>query len=294
MAFGNCSAKWVGYQFYDRKHAEYGQYVEVTATENNLNEAGFDWNKPVTVIIPGYAETTHRFEMIALKRELLKHSDMSVLIMDWSKLTNDWYITAVINAHYAGRCLADLINTLGRPSAGLHVIGFSLGGEVPGTAATFLAPYKIPRITGLDPAFPFFWGWISQKRLSKDDAEFVDVIHTNAFFKGHVFPLGHVDFFINGGVIQPGCKGGIYDIIDCSHLRAPLYFAESINSKIGFWGCKTSYFKAFFEACKPDELSTLMGYHVDQKLRGIFRLNTNSQSPYAEGNTVENKTLLIL
>ncbi|CAH1408243.1 unnamed protein product [Nezara viridula] len=69
LAFGNCSSDWIGYQFYDRENREYGQYVEVTAAGNNLTEAGFDWKKPVTVIIPGYAETTHRFELAALKRD---------------------------------------------------------------------------------------------------------------------------------------------------------------------------------------------------------------------------------
>lgn len=43
--------------------------------------------------------------------------------------------------------------------------------------------------------------------LDPSDAEFVDVIHTNgggllAFDE----PLGHVDFYPNGGQKQPGCE----------------------------------------------------------------------------------------
>lgn len=42
-------------------------------------------------------------------------------------------------------------------------------------------------------------------KLDKSDAQFVDVVHTNAFFQGQIQESGHVDFYLNGGVIQPGC-----------------------------------------------------------------------------------------
>lgn len=64
---------------------------------------------------------------------------------------------------------------------------------------------KISRITGLDPAMPGFTTVSAENKLDASDADFVDVIHTNAFFQGAVEPSGHVDFYINGGVIQPGC-----------------------------------------------------------------------------------------
>ena len=39
------------------------------------------------------------------------------------------------------------------------------------------------------------------KRLDAGDALFVDVIHTNKTLT----PMGHVDFYPNGGDVQPGC-----------------------------------------------------------------------------------------
>lgn len=42
-------------------------------------------------------------------------------------------------------------------------------------------------------------------KLDAGDAQFVDVIHTNAFLQGTIQSSGHVDFYMNGGVIQPGC-----------------------------------------------------------------------------------------
>lgn len=46
-----------------------------------------------------------------------------------------------------------------------------------------------------------------QFRLTKDDAMNVQVIHTNAGLLGERNQIGHVDFCLNGGREQPGCKG---------------------------------------------------------------------------------------
>lgn len=43
------------------------------------------------------------------------------------------------------------------------------------------------------------------EKLDPSDAEFVDVIHTNALLQGKIERCGHADFYMNGGVMQPGC-----------------------------------------------------------------------------------------
>lgn len=68
-----------------------------------------------------------------------------------------------------------------------------------------LSPYKVPRITGLDPAMPGFSTVTNANKLDPSDADFVDIIHTNAFLQGVVQQSGDVDFYMNGGVVQPGC-----------------------------------------------------------------------------------------
>lgn len=65
--------------------------------------------------------------------------------------------------------------------------------------------YKIGRITGLDPAWPGFYPAVSDSPLSKYDADFVDVIHTDSFFVGAIHKVGHVDFYPNNAKVQPGC-----------------------------------------------------------------------------------------
>ena len=63
-----------------------------------------------------------------------------------------------------------------------------------------------------DPAYPGFDGPNARRRLAKSDAKFVDVIHTNARTGlsnavGIETPLGHADFYPNGGSRMPGCIG---------------------------------------------------------------------------------------
>jgi pancreatic triacylglycerol lipase len=66
----------------------------------------------------------------------------------------------------------------------------------------------------MDPAEPHFSKTDPIGRLDPTDADFVDVIHTDAgpFLSGGlgIFqPVGHVDFYPNGGIDQPGCREGV-------------------------------------------------------------------------------------
>lgn len=68
---------------------------------------------------------------------------------------------------------------------------------------------RLHRITGVDPAGPIFEVPVKVSRgsrLSDDDAEHVDVIHSNAGLLGFAAPCGTADFYPNdGGPFQPGC-----------------------------------------------------------------------------------------
>lgn len=65
-------------------------------------------------------------------------------------------------------------------------------------------------LLGLDPSDGAWDYNDTDTRLDSSDGEFVDVIHTNGgeFSNGEVAfyePMGHVDFYVNGGHKQPGC-----------------------------------------------------------------------------------------
>lgn len=91
----------------------------------------------------------------------------------------------------------------------IHIIGFSLGAQVAGAAGMIYhkkSGSKFGRITGLDPAGPGFDPQPNaDNKLDKDDAEFVDVIHTCSGKLGITEAVGTADFYVNGGSKQPEC-----------------------------------------------------------------------------------------
>lgn len=70
-------------------------------------------------------------------------------------------------------------------------------------------------------------------KVNKQDAKYVEVIHTNTGKYGLIYPLGTADFYPNGGVQMPGCGNDHM----CSHIRGKLYFYNSINHR-GFSAMK--------------------------------------------------------
>ncbi|KAG8172162.1 hypothetical protein JTE90_012221 [Oedothorax gibbosus] len=154
----------------------------------------------------------------------------------------------------------------------VHIIGHSLGSHAAGFAGKWLKyklKQRVRRITGLDVAGPDFEDYEVGRRLDRSDAEFVDTIHSNAALSvtdgfGIMKPVGHFDFYPNGGELQPGCEtsmgaigniasetleiinpmyslmallrgdkkdiGDAVEDLSCNHGRAIQFFIESITS----------------------------------------------------------------
>ena len=153
---------------------------------------------------------------------------------------------------------------------------------------------KLRRITALDPGQYGFQGpWHQELIISKDDADYVDVIHTDAMAYGFLRPLGHADFYPNGGSYQPcSCDHNCTDI-DClgwsDHGRAPAYYEESIlsQSKFPSWRCDLEWGNFVVDrSCPYDSASSVisMGEYSDNNgipEEGIYYLTTNNGSPYS-------------
>ncbi|KAK0179377.1 hypothetical protein PV327_005135 [Microctonus hyperodae] len=244
-----------------------------------------------TVIhIHGFAEDQNSPSAQGIKNAYLAKGEFNIILVSWSKLaTVPWYINAVKNLPTVGAYIAKVIKWLEYGGvnyvSNLHVIGFSLGAHVAAFVGEELARNnfaKIGRITGLDPASPAFESFTTiSNGLDKNDAFFVDIIHTNTQGLGIKHAVGHADFYVNYGESQPGC--GILDI-ECSHGRSWELYVESIANPFGFPASICAIWQPTVNQCTRSQ-NVFMGFAVNQQSRGIFYVETQSRYPFAK-NTV--------
>ncbi|CAD1472999.1 unnamed protein product, partial [Heterotrigona itama] len=267
-----CPDKEVTFFLYTQRNPNVSEEIVVTEESSNLKQTRFKPSRPTKIVVHGYDSDMELSYLVDVRREYLKTYDYNVIAVDWHRLaTAPCYPIVVQNVPHVGNCLAQLIERLRDVgTVDIHVIGFSLGSHVPAFSAVALRPYKVPRITGLDPAMPLFVTVDKDHKLDASDADFVDVFHTNAFIQGQVETSGHVDFYMNGGINQPGCWERWWNPFKCDHHRSVMYFAESINTNEGFWGWKCAGFTSYLLGlCPPRYPAVLAGDKVDKKRRGF-------------------------
>lgn len=136
--------------------------------------------------------------------------NINLITVDWEDMAgNYYYFESARRTMDVGKSVAELLDFMhSNMSLSLdrvHLVGHSLGAHTAGYAGANVKSGRIRRITGLDPAGPSFYLKGPENRLDPTDAEFVDVIHTAVGSAGHYKNLGHIDFYPNGGIYQPGC-----------------------------------------------------------------------------------------
>jgi pimeloyl-ACP methyl ester carboxylesterase len=232
----------------------------------SMTDAGFNGNLETKFIIHGFIDNGFLKWVLDMKDALLALDDFNVIVVDWSRTNQFPYTQATANTQVVGAEIARLINSLSRNNGlraeRVHLIGHSLGSHIAGYAGKRLG--NLARISGLDPAGPYFENTDPKVRLDKTDATFVDVIHTDGspifmIGLGLLQPLGHVDFYPNGGKEQPSCAttsdklfSGLNNIflgdnvtfdkaIKCNHMLAVYLYTDSIlnrNCKYISYSCK--------------------------------------------------------
>ncbi|XP_065574648.1 pancreatic triacylglycerol lipase-like [Artemia franciscana] len=256
--------------------------------------SNFNNGRQTKVIAHGWNQNGLSGFVKDMKDAFLSQGDYNVISIDWGvdAASIDYFTSAyaVVNVGSYAASLIDSLVASGANIKDFHIIGFSLGAHVAGATGAAVSG-SVSRISGLDPAYPAFSMDNTDRRLDTSDADFVDVMHTNTgtLAEGGLSfpdPLGHVDFFPNGGHEQPGCFDNISDIIDmisgCSHGRAPKYYIESIRSS-AFQAKKCSSYDEYLAGSCSSNAGAAMGYGVSTGARGNFYLQTNDNSPYAQG-----------
>ncbi|XP_067133584.1 pancreatic lipase-related protein 2-like [Centruroides vittatus] len=274
-----------------------------------IERSKFNSELPTKVIVHGFLDSILLTTwMKRLTRQLFSVGDYNVIIVDWFiGSTFASYGKAVANARVVGAEIAFLMERLqlvkGAKLKDFHLICHSLGAHVCGYAGKRLS--NLGRITGLDPAGPYFRNVSSKVRLDASDATFVDIIHTNAAESilkglGTNEVIGDFDFFPNGGQNNPGCKTlrekkksrTFLEFIrpqkECDHRRSIEFFIASISYPECFVAvsCR-SYLDLTAGKCNCSDVTpcAFMGFHANQ----FEHLIRNTRDEEAEPNGQQDK-----
>ncbi|XP_029727440.2 lipase member H isoform X1 [Aedes albopictus] len=250
--------------------------------------SNYDAQLPTKVIIHGWRNSVSSPVCQQIKDAYLQRQDMNVLVVDWGPLAQDTlYFRSASATKDVGRHVGSLIDRMvaerGTRLDSVHIIGHSLGAHTSGFAGRAVNSGSVSRISGLDPALPGFVDMQPDKLLDPTDARFVDVIHTCSGMLGHNKNLGHVDFWPNGGsVTQPGCNAMEDFTGACSHGRAYIYFAESVNRRNAFMAMPCEDMNDYKnKQCLSNPIP--MGDAVPLAARGSYFLETNAEPAYGRG-----------
>ncbi|XP_004521443.1 lipase member H-A [Ceratitis capitata] len=284
--------------FYGPTYADSAIYA-LDDYKSLLEDKFFSKTKNTVIYIHGYLEDADIESVHVIVDAYLQRKDLNLIILDWGELANGNYIfDAVINCKQLGTVFAKYLTAMfeeGLDINKIHIVGHSLGGQMAGIIGREVyrrndKTKKIPRLSALDPAFPLFYGTFSS-HLSSDDAEFVDVIHTDAWLYGAPVSTGTADFWPNGGTtLQPGCPKRNYRLLSdndlSSHRRSWWFWAESVKSAFPqkFYAVKAKNWADFKNGKLIDngeQQQVVMGHGCPTNITGDFYLQTNGVPPYA-------------
>lgn len=261
------------------------KFEDIDGLENSL----FNPNHQTRFTIHGWNSNIDANVNQLTKNELFSIGDFNVIGVDWRVQAGTInYISSRNRVPEIAEVLANYIDNLVKRNLitldKISIIGHSLGGHLAGLTAKYVTTGKIKSVIALDPAGPLFDFKYPHERVDSEHAEYVEIIHTNGGGLGFMEPIGHADFYPNYGKSQPGCG---FDLIgDCAHGRAPIYFAESINSIKGFWGIECdNYSEISSGRCTSSGPIMRMGGEPSNGglAFGIYYLETNSSAPFAFG-----------
>ncbi|KAL7020687.1 hypothetical protein ACKWTF_011608 [Chironomus riparius] len=248
---------------------------KLESMSNIVHNSEFDQNLPTVVYIHGYLDDGEFEEStMAVRSAYRKKNKQNFIAIDWSAFS---YFTSDIP--YLGNIKKlklicegiavqlELIRTQGCSCyKNFYLVGHSLGSQCTGLVGRHLRKisnenFIISRIYALDPARPDFEKripFVFSKRfdgISRNDADYVQVIHTNGNRYGVKSAVGHADFYPNGGMSQPGCNDD-----SCSHQYAWMFFQQSIREEGAFLARKCDSYDNFQNGnCDSNEVS-YMGY----------------------------------
>ncbi|OXU17064.1 hypothetical protein TSAR_006674 [Trichomalopsis sarcophagae] len=328
-------AEDVRYYFYSRDIS--GNVTVRNDVDFDINDLPYKSNRKTVIITHGFMSSGTIDWVQEMKDAFLKLEDVNIIVVDWQKGSNTWnYVSASISTKIVGAEIAKLLSIVKgkildsspetKEFGSLYLVGHSLGSHISGHASYVLREqdkdekikFRIERITGLDPAQPCFTEADLSLKLDKTDAQYVDIIHTNAqniLLLGLGLPtqLGHADYYPNGGKIQLGCakiNTTFWDFLllpvdivktsICSHGRSHELLTDSIHTRISDecrfkgrkWNQKYENISALVkEGCEEDVCPEMgvnsIKYHPDKD--GTYFVPTGDDVHYCHVSEVNRK-----
>ncbi|CAG9759298.1 unnamed protein product [Ceutorhynchus assimilis] len=245
----------------------------------------FDTNLDTVFVIHGWLNTFNSTFNNVVNAALLEIRDVNVISVDWDNFSRFSYFTAYLAVssvgNFVGKSIRNISEAYNYPLERFSLIGHSLGAHICGFAGRYVDGL-VSSITGLDPAGPLYYKALPNNRLNVNDAQYVEVIHTDAMFLGTNFHIGDIDYWPNGGLSQPGCDPSFGS---CSHGRSFYYFGESlVSGSNNFVSTECKSFKAYEAGlCQNNTIAFMGGITYNETLTGDFYLITNKTSPYGLG-----------
>jgi hypothetical protein len=191
-------------KFYLYLPPPYNDTLELNSTNLNLINA----SQPIKIIVHGVAGFENQVWIDQMVTSYHTKGDYNIIAVDWSMISTSDTFLAVSAVNSVGQVVGNFIVEVTEERteylSNVHLIGSGLGAQVSGAAGETVAGRngsKVGRITGLDPTEPQ-----SLDILDKEDAEFVDTIHTTVFLGEQ--SCGTVDFYVSGNDSTPICYNG--------------------------------------------------------------------------------------
>ncbi|GAV01861.1 hypothetical protein RvY_12503 [Ramazzottius varieornatus] len=293
-----------------RENPDKSEFLDLYDSAATIGQSHFQPQRPTKVIIHGLMDRYVLRWNRQMMEEFLLEGDYNVIRLDWSAGNQPPYTQAVANSRLVGvftaQFIKHLVDEYGARMQDFHLIGHSLGTHTACYAGEHIRlnyGTLLQRITALDPAGPYFENMPPTVRCDPTDANFIDTIISDGQYiipnmgLGSSQPMGHINFYPNGGTLQPGCENlgplnraaadslrlmTAFDLLEmltesmtetfiCSHMRALMMFVESINTapcSICSYECTT--YTDFLEgkcfSCKDATKCSKLGYFVNASL----------------------------
>ncbi|XP_072399608.1 lipase member H-like [Diabrotica undecimpunctata] len=274
------------FELYTRLNPEVPQILRINDVAA-LQNSNINYNRPTVFFFHGFLESSQSDNAVQIRNAYLHIGDYNVILVNNERLLAGLdFLTAALNCEPIGKFSAKFVDFLvvqGLQLSSLHIIGMSLGAQIAGLMGKNIKSGKAARVTGLDPAGPVFVLLPKSQRIGAGDGEFVDILHTNAYFNGDSNSIGDLDIWYNGGIKQPGCS--VFDILKrkglslpefvfCNHFQAYRTYVQSLYEPERFLITKCKNYPAYLNGECLNGNTTYIGEYIDQTQRGNFYIKT--------------------